>query len=323
MKKTLWILEDNRRGSISQALGIADALDKNNFSITEKKIEYTKFSALPNWLRGRTLLGLTAESKKIISVPYPDFVLSISRRTVPVARYIKKQSPQTKLIQLMHPGKCGLEEFSLVVVPEHDRHKKHAANIHYITGCTHRVTPEYLTEAKKKWTEKFSSLPKPLTAVIVGGAIKGKPFSAENAESLGEAIKKFKKQNGGSVLITTSRRTGIQAQNIIMEQIKDLPQYTFLWGDTSENPYSGFLACADNIIVTGDSVSMCCEATGTGKPVYLFCGKNWLTPKHLRFVNSLCKKGCAIELSAPDAADFIPKSGLNASKEVAELISRL
>ena len=33
-------------------------------------------------------------------------------------------------------------------------------------------------------------------------------------------------------------------------------------GDDSkieENPYMGYLACSDNIIVTGDSVSMCCD----------------------------------------------------------------
>lgn len=323
MKKNLWILEDNRRGSVSQALGIADALNKNEFDIAEKKISYTRFSALPNWLRGRTLLGLTAESRTVISAPYPDFVISVSRRTVPVARYIKKQSPQTKLVQLMHPGKCGLNDFSLVIVPEHDRNKTHSPNIHYITGCTHRITPEFLAQAKEKWAEKFAALPKPLTAIIVGGAIKGKPFSEANAAAFGEAVRNFKQKNGGAILITTSRRTGQTAQNIIMQKLQNIPAYTFLWGDTSENPYSGFLACADNIIVTGDSVSMCCEATGTGKPVFLFCGENWLTPKHLRFAASLCEKGCAAMLNSAEVEDFKPETGFNASREVAELISRL
>ena len=34
-----------------------------------------------------------------------------------------------------------------------------------------------------------------------------------------------------------------------------------------DNPIMGFYACADRIIVTGDSVSMACEACGSGKPV--------------------------------------------------------
>lgn len=53
----------------------------------------------------------------------------------------------TKLIQLMHPGKSGLKDFSLAAVPEHDQGKTPAPNIFYITGCPHRVTPEALAEA--------------------------------------------------------------------------------------------------------------------------------------------------------------------------------
>lgn len=322
MKKILWALFDNRRGSVGQAQGVINALPEY-IEVIEKKLVYNKFSALPNWLRGRTLLGLDKESQKEITEPWPDYVLSISRRTAPVARYIKKQNPRTKLIQLMHPGHTGLKEFDLVIVPEHDKNKEAADNIHYIVGCPHRITSQYLAEAKSKWKEKFANLPKPITALIIGGAIKGKAFSEDNALALGKAVRKLKQKDGGSLLITTSRRTGVEPEKIIMSQLKDIPQFAYLWGDTSENPYSGFLACADNIIVTGDSVSMCCEATGTGKPIYLFTGENWLTPKHLRFVQSLCNTGCAVMLDSEQTADFKPQKSLNAAAEVAELIAKL
>ena len=36
MKKTIWLLLDNRIGSKNQALGIAYYLDKNKFEIIEK-----------------------------------------------------------------------------------------------------------------------------------------------------------------------------------------------------------------------------------------------------------------------------------------------
>lgn len=313
---------DDRRGSVGQALGILNMLPED-ISVVEKKLIYTKTAGLPNWLRGRTLIGLDADSRKKIAAPWPDYVLSISRRTAPVARYIKKQNPQTKLIQLMHPGKTGLSDFDLIIVPEHDKNKGFAPNIHYITGCPHRITGSYLQEAQNKWQKKFADLPKPLTALIIGGAIKGKPFSNENALALGKAVRSLKKKIGGSLLITTSRRTGKDAERLILEQLKDIPQFSYLWGDTSENPYSGFLACADNLIVTGDSVSMCCEATGTGKPIYLFTGSKWLTPKHLRFVQSLCDTGCAVLLDSPQAENFKPQKSLNAAAEVAGLICRL
>jgi hypothetical protein len=323
MPKILWALMDNRRGSVGQARGVIGALDKTKFTAIEKKIDYTRWAALPNFMRGRSLLGVAQESRNAITEPFPDYVLSISRRTVPIARYIKKHSPQTKLIQLMHPGNAGLTEFDLVVAPEHDKNKKTTPNVYYIVGCPHRITAEYLQEAKQKWAEKFADLPKPLTALIIGGAIKGRPFTEENAEKLGAEVRKLKERIGGSLLVTTSRRTGESSEKAIMSAISDIPQYDFLWGDKGDNPYAGFLACADNLVVTGDSVSMCCEATATGKPIYLFCGENWLTAKHLRFVNSICAKGCAVKLDATVPLDFKPTAALNAAVEIADMIAKL
>lgn len=323
MSKTIWILTDNRRGSVNQALGIADALDKEQFSVIEKKIEYTKWSALPNWIRGKSLWGTTKDTRKQICAPYPDIVLSVSRRTVPIARFIKNRYPQVKLVQLMHPGRTGLKDFDLVVVPEHDQNKIKSPHIHYVIGCPHRVTPEYLKAGRDRWQAEFEHLPKPLTAVIIGGSIKGKPFSDDNAYALGSAVRELKEKIGGSLLLTTSRRTGINAEKIILSAVEGIPQYTYLWGDIKENPYAGFLACADNIVITGDSVSMCCEATGTGKPIYIFCGKNWLTPKHLRFVDSVCAAKCAVRINQKNAESFSPEKSLNAAQEVADLISKL
>ena len=322
MVKTIWALMDNRRGSVGQAKGILNALNEKEFKIIEKNIEYTRTAGLPNLVRGRTLLGVTTQSKQQLVAPWPDIVLSISRRTAPVARYIKKKSPQTKLVQLMHCGNCGLSEFELIVVPEHDKNKKQTPNMHYIIGCPHRITPAYLDTARAEWATAFADLPRPLTAVIIGGAIKKKPFSAENAAALAAAVKKLKEQIGGSVLLTTSRRTGVEAEKIIVDALQDIPQYTYLWGDKRTNPYSGFLACADNIVVTGDSVSMCCEATGSGKPIYVFRGNNWLTPKHERFVQSLLDNKCAALIEEADAS-FTPQKSLNAAEEVAELIKHL
>ena len=42
-----------------------------------------------------------------------------------------------------------------------------------------------------------------------------------------------------------------------------------VWDGTGENPYFAFLATADTIVTTEDSVNMVTEAAGTGKPVYV------------------------------------------------------
>jgi len=322
MKKVLWVLIDNRMGSVGQARGIAGQLNGAHFDIVEKKADYTKLSGLPNFVRGKSLMGLTSESKAQFKAPWPDLVLSISRRTVPVARYIKKQNPATKLIQLMYPGETGLNEFSLVLLPEHDKDKPFHKSFRYLIGAPHRVTRESLNEAKEKWQTAFADLPRPLTAVIIGGTIKKRPFTLENAKDLAHKIAAFHKKIGGSILITTSRRTGEDAQKIIMEQIKNIPMHTFLWGEKKENPYLGYLACADNIIVTGDSVSMTSEACGTGKPVFVFEGDGWLTKKHYRFIHSLYENRYAVPLDLKYLG-FKPNASLNAAIDAAREIERI
>ena len=320
MEKKVWVLIDDRAGSNGQARGVAQAL---GWPSEEKTIVYNRWAALPNFIRGISLIGVDKDSRQQFKPPFPDLVISASRRTAPVALWIKKKSAnKTKVVQLMHPGSFGLSLFDKVFVPEHDKGKKECENIFKIVGCAHRITPSRLKEAYEEWMPKFSNLPKPLTAVIVGGAIKGEPFRVENAEALAQQIKEYKRQKGGSILITTSRRTGELPQKRIMEILQSIPSHTYLWGqDKGDNPYLGYLACADDIVVTGDSVSMCCEACGTGKKVMIFKGENWLTPKHNRFVASLLGKKFAQELSS--AQDWSEYTAYDPSGVIAQEIKKL
>jgi len=321
MTKNVWILIDDRAGSNNQARGVAAALGWN---IVEKKISYNRWANLPNLFLGASLQGIDDASKKTVQGPFPDLVIAASRRAAPVARWIKKHSlKQTKIVQIMHPGNVGLNDFDKIFVSEHDAHKKQSSNMYFITGCAHRITAETLLQAKEEWQQEFTHLPRPLTAVIIGGSYKGHVFSKENALALGQQVYLYKQSQGGSVLITDSRRTGTVAQTAIMQGIKDIPAYKYLWGkNDGKNPYIGFLACADDIIVTGDSVSMCCEACGTGKKVQIFCGKNWLDKKHLSFINSLLQRKLAFLLGDDVPADVV-WSQHNPANEIAEQIRKL
>lgn len=322
MKKTMWLLLDDRKGSVGQAQGIALAIG-DRLNIKEKNLKYNSLGILPNWLRGKTLLGVDRRLSDALNDDFPDIVMSISRRTVPVARYIRKKSGnRTKIVQLMYPdGGIGLKEMDLVVVPQHDNAKKQQIpNAITILGAPTKIFPEKLSEAKNKWQPVFSDLPRPYTAVIIGGAIKGRPWPLENAVDLADNIKKIIDQTGGSLLITTSRRTGKEAQDIIMEKLSGIPAYTYIWGEKKENPLLGFYACADRIITTADSVSMCSEACGTGVPVLLYQNKNWLTQKHLRFAESLITKGMATDIHSDNALTFHPSSVLNEASKIADKI---
>ena len=49
---------------------------------------------------------LTAASRRWLQPPWPDLVIGIGRRTVPVARWIQEQSGgRTNLVRLGHPAR--------------------------------------------------------------------------------------------------------------------------------------------------------------------------------------------------------------------------
>ena len=324
MKKQVWALLDNRMGSVGQIRGITGIMKPDEYEIIEKQLTYNSLANLPNVLKGRTLLGLTKKSKEIIRQDFPELVISASRRTATVALLIKKQSPRTKIIQLLHPDvrKAHLTLFDRIFLPEHDRYKQTQGNCFYTVGSPHRVSTKALAEAKEKWQSVFADMPRPLTAVIVGGSIKGKPFALENAKELGRQIRLLKERTGGSVLITDSKRTGNEAEKIIMAELDGIPIHSYLWGSKDDNPIMGYWACADNIVVTGDSVSMTCESCGAGKPVFIFCGENWLTPKHYRFVESLYAGGYAVPL-AENCEKFTEGKVLFPATEIVAEIDKL
>lgn len=83
-------------GSVGQIRGVAAALNPAHYKIEEKQIAYNRLAALPNILKGRTLVGVTPDSRKQISRDFPDLVISASRRTATVALWIKSSRRPSK-----------------------------------------------------------------------------------------------------------------------------------------------------------------------------------------------------------------------------------
>jgi mitochondrial fission protein ELM1 len=170
------------------------------------------------------------------------------------------------------------------------------------------------------WTPRLADLPRPYIAVLIGGATNRKPFPVTLAADLGRKVAAMAKQSGGSVLLTTSRRTGREAEDALLAEIPS-PRSVFRWGDTGENPYRGFLALADVIVVTGDSVSMCSEACATGKGVFIAAPADITAPKHQRLHKELYDAGCARPFDGTCAT--WTHAPLNAAAEIAAAVKAL
>ena len=288
----VWALTDDRAGNRSQCLGVADAL---GIDYQIKEIGYGPWAALPNALLGASFTGLTADSRLGLHPPWPDVVIAAGRRTAPVARKIRslarRDGVDCFLAQVMDPG-GAMGGFGLLAVPRHDGDIS-GANILTITGAPHQLTENRLIEEAGRWRGRFDELAKPWIALIVGGSTRRRTFTSDMARELAARASKMALLAGGSLLVTTSRRTG-EATEALIEAIT-APARMFRWsGDgAQENPYHAYLALADGVIVTGDSSSMCSEAcAGTG-PVYIYAPPGLTAPKHARLHQDLYQQGFA------------------------------
>ncbi len=261
---------------------------------------------------------MTASSRVNLVAPWPDLVIAAGRRTAPVARKIKKDSAgQTVLVQIMYPGDAGIDEFDLIAAPRHDSIGPRP-NLIEVTGAPHRVTPAKLAEAASQWQGRFEHLPHPWIAVIVGGSSKRRTFTAEMARDLGRTITAMAARAGGSLLITTSRRTG-EAEGPLFDEIK-APHFAFRWGDGGDNPYFAFLALADAVVVTGDSASMASEACATTGPVYIYAPKALTPLKLAKLHGELFAGGYARPLA--DTLEAWAHPPLNTAVDIAQEIRR-
>lgn len=286
----IWVLTDDRAGNVAQALGVAEALNR---PFVTKEIRYTPLARLPNAVTGARLLGLTVESRMALLPPWPDVVISAGRRTAPVARWIKRigvtaHGKNVILTHLMNPGRTGANEFDLIAVPRHDCELPDgdAPNVKRTTGAAHRLTAARLASAADAWASRVSGIPRPFIALMVGGATHRKPFPTALVTALGRSVYAMAAKAGGSVLLATSRRTGAKAEQALLAAIPE-PRRSFLWSAGGDNPYFGYLALADAIVVTGDSVSMCSEACATPAPVYIYASEGMVAPKHARLHRNL------------------------------------
>ena len=319
----VWVLTDNRTGNVSQAIGVAESL---GWAFDIKPVEYTPWVALPNILRGASLWGVTNKSRGILEQSLadcpPDIVISAGRRMAPVARWIKKNAAPRScfLCHIMWPGYGGLGDFDVIAVPTHDRISAGFSNVMRITGAPHRVTEGRLAVEGARWHDRLCHLKSPLIAVIVGGSTRKTRFTSQMAIELGETVAEMVRETSGSLVVTTSRRTEPDVEKALFGALPK-PAHAFHWASGQENPYFGYLALADMIVVTGDSVSMASEACASRASVFIYAPPNLVTPRHAQFHRHLYALGMAAPLSGACTAWQHPP--LNAAVDIARMIRLL
>jgi mitochondrial fission protein ELM1 len=298
----IWVLEDPRAGTAAQALGIAERLER---PFRRVALHFGRWAGLPwPW---PSLAGLADHSA--FQPPWPSLVISAGRRAAPVSRWLRARGART--VHAMRPG-LGAADFDLLVIGRHDRPGV-ASNIMLIQGAAHRLTPAALAGAAAGFAE-LARLPRPITGLLLGGPVRSLGMPPEQAAAIGATVAGL----GGSVIATTSRRTGDAAASALADALAAMPHHLHRWGAAGPNPFTAILALADRLVVTADSISMLSEALMTTSPLFI-AGLDGVGPRHRALAGGLVAAGLAAPLGAPAPP---PRAALDETGRVAAEILR-
>lgn len=311
-----WGISDGSAGMVAQLRGLLEALE---LPYELKRCVRKKPQVwLPNTFAGDVWSQLTPDSDSL-KAPWPKLVITCGRRSAPLGLAVKDASGgATKAVHIGNPqGKN--DRYDLIVAMLHDR--LYGTNVIDTQFSLHRITSELLRREREYYLPRMRGRLKPLVAILIGGSTNKYRFGKKAMLEIFDMIEMLLGHSSASLLVSTSRRTG-EANEAMLE--KRYGGYKRIWiaekGDA--NPYLGFLASADFIIVTNDSVNMMSEAAATGKPIFIFDLPGHENTKPASFAHMLLESGVARRLEVPFPEWTYPSCN-ETDKVVAKIRERL
>lgn len=234
-----------------------------------KHLVYRRYESALRILGLPTLLGVNRAASTALVAPWPDLAICAGRGAESVAFWIKRNgNPKLRVVFLGTPWSDPAKFDLVIATPQYGLPE--SPNILHNDLPMHDVTPARIAAEAEAWRSRLSHLPGPRIALLVGGRSGPYTFAAERAAQLGADASQLAGSFGGSLLVSTSARTGKPATEALAAAIR-VPHYIHRWtGVGTGNPFLGFLGLSDLIVVTADSISMLAEACASGKPVSLY-----------------------------------------------------
>lgn len=253
----IWLLLGHRRGDNGQLLALAEAL---GVPFETRTLHYGWQARLRMALPGIGTGHVARAARRWLEPPWPDLVIGIGRRSVPVARWIQRRSGgAARIVRLGHP-RAPSKLFDLIITtPQYP--VEPAENVVTLPLAMNRFRkPPAASADEQAWLDQR---PRPHLLLSLGGTA---PMWRLDMAALREAaatLARRARSEGGTLIVVGSPRTPPEAWTAIVETAPGAACVD------SEVRYPVLLADADAHFVTADSVSMISEAAMTGKPVGL------------------------------------------------------
>ena len=250
------ILTEGMHGMISQAEGLAKALDLNFF---HEKIELNNFWKL---MPSKFTPVKRFIFKNSIKENF-DVIISCGRKSV-IPSIFFKQNSQKKIFNIhIQDPKVSLKNFDFIVVPEHDGLQ--GENVIPTKGALHYLNMKEIDENRSYLEDKINKN-KDIITLILGGPTRYYKYTKKNIQEIYSKLNNNINKKNLQLVVISSMRTP-------SETIKLAKEYFgsdhLIIDNVDKKAYLSALSLAKFIVVMCDSSSMISEAALTGKPIYV------------------------------------------------------
>ncbi len=241
----IYIISDEKKGHLSQTRGLASAL-------LERAMQ--KAPNAPHAIHEISIVGKSWFSKlfykgKDLDLPRPDLILCAGHSTHLAALSLSRHLRCPRIVCMKPSLPLGM--FDLCIIPRHDmpEGKKPADNVFLTNGAINNIKPR-------------PDIEKTETLILIGGPSKEFDWDAEHVLNQLTTIVRHCPHN---IVLTTSRRT---PKDFVPEVTAACPSVRIEPVEqTGPTWVADHLACAREVWVTQDSVSMVYESLSSGAPV--------------------------------------------------------
>lgn len=318
---TVWLIDEGHAGHRVQSEGIIAALGRAGVALRTERIECRQklrgifrpaARAVFSRLDARRAMALAHRVTQFAAPagPPPSLIISSGGRTAFANRALALRTGAPNAF-VGNPKPFPIDWFSAVLSPV-----PLPQGETILTGVVPNiVTPEdCASQARRYWG---GAPPARLWSLLIGGPSRNHLYAAQDWRDIANGVNTLAARHGIRWLISTSRRTGADAEAILEAEIApEAVEELVLYSREPKRVVLPFLGAGERIFVTRDSLTMVSEAIMSGRPVTaLLPGRVELAPDN--FMAVVLRKYAAwaqfTEVPCTGLTNFVPPGGNDAS----------
>lgn len=283
--KRIWIIDEGSQGHVVQSRGLVRELAKFvPVEVSEFKARLTVPDGLAKSMVKRLLhrfrwRWLLAGTHRIDPLPEesPDLIVASGPRSLLALEYFAKTRgcPSVFVQGTIHVPKGVVD---VIMRPPGDSPREDKI---FIPLLFTEITPETLAAERAAWQEHTGNQLPPLRALFIGQSSAKIRFRESDWQHLTDFVNAAWKTDGIRWLVTTSYRTGIEREKFLQQRIDPQALHDAVWYSQAPRKVTReFLARADRVFVTMDSLTMMSEAVSSGKPVVAIRPESFVSDPH-------------------------------------------